>query len=74
MFEMFRNSVTLFVQGKLFQDLPKVLRQLVIGIAVAVVLLVLLVKVGLSVGLAIIVSALVSGLLQPFLFKDLKYA
>ncbi len=74
MFDMFKNSATLFIQGKLFQDLPSVFRKLAIGIVIAVVLLVLLAKLGLSVGLATIVSALVSGALQPFLFKDLKYA
>ena len=74
MFEMFKNSATLFLQGKLFQDLPGVLRQLAIGVVVAIVLMVILAKIGLSVGLAAIIAAAVSGALQPYLFKDLKYA
>ncbi len=74
MLDMFKNSATLFLQGRLFQDLSSVLRQLAIGIVIAVVLLVVLVKLGLSVGLAAIISAAITGAVQPYLFKDLKYA
>lgn len=74
MLSMFIDSVTLFLQGRLFQDLSSVLRQLAIGVVIAAVLFVVLAKLGLSVGLAAIISALVAGGLQPFLFKNLKFA
>jgi hypothetical protein len=70
---MFLNSATLFLQGRLFQDLDSVLKQAYIGIAVTVVLLIFLVKLGLPLWLAIIATSLISGALQPYLFKDLKY-
>lgn len=73
MIDMFLNSATLFIQGRLFQDLNSVLKQAYIGIAITVVLLIFLVKVGLPLWLAIISTSLISGALQPYLFKDLKY-
>ncbi len=74
MLDMFKNSATLFLQGKLFKDLASVMRQLAIGIIIAVILLVALAKLGLSLGLAAIISAMITGAVQPYLFKDLKYA
>ena len=74
MLDMFKDSATLFLQGRLFKDFSSVLRQLAIGIAIAVVLLVALAKLGLSVGLAAFIAAAISGAVQPYLFKDLKYA
>ncbi len=73
MLDMFLNSATLFLQGRLFQDLDSVLKQAYIGIAITVVLLIFLVKLGLPLWLAIIATSLISGALQPYLFKDLKY-
>ncbi len=73
MLDMFLNSATLFMQGRLFQDLNSVLKQAYIGIAITVVLLIILVKVGLPLWAAIITTSLISGCLQPYLFKDLKY-
>ena len=37
MFEMFLYSVSLFLQGKLFQDIHKVFRQAGIGISVGAI-------------------------------------
>ncbi|MCF6250210.1 MAG: hypothetical protein L3J75_02900 [Methylococcaceae bacterium] len=74
MFEMFLNSATLFIQGRLFRDIKNVFKQACIGMAIAVFLLIVLVKIGLPLWLAIILTSLVSGGIQPYLFKDLKYA
>ncbi|MEQ8289327.1 MAG: hypothetical protein RIB78_06355 [Gammaproteobacteria bacterium] len=73
MFDMFLNSVTLFLQGKLFQDLGKVIRQAIIGVVIAALMLVVTVKLGLTLWLAVLITSLVAGALQPWLFKDLKY-
>ncbi|MEM7400049.1 MAG: hypothetical protein AAF354_14140 [Pseudomonadota bacterium] len=73
MWDMFTNSVTLFFQGSLFADPPKVYRQIAIGAAAIVILLFLLASIGLPVWLAAIVAGLCGGVLQPYLFKDLKY-
>lgn len=74
MFEMFLNSATLFIQGKLFRDINSVFKQAATGMAIAAILLIVLVKTGLPLWLAIILASLVSGGIQPYLFKDLKYA
>ena len=74
MFEMFKNSVTLFLQGRLFQDLGSVIRQVVIGVVIALILAVALAKLGLSLLLAVVLASFIAGVIQPFLFKNLKYA
>ena len=74
MFEMFLNSATLFIQGRLFRDINNVFKQACIGMAIAVFLLIVLVKIGLPLWLSIILTSLVAGAIQQYLFKDLKYA
>lgn len=74
MWDMFINSAQLFLKGKLFRDLNQVILKGAIGIIIGAVLLVVLAKVGLPVWLSAAVAGLVSGALQPYLFKDLKYA
>lgn len=74
MWDLFTNSLKLFVKGKLFREPAAVFRQWLIGFAVAVAIVVLLVKIGAAAWLAVVVAAVVSGGLQPFLFKNLKYA
>jgi len=74
MLEMVKHSICLFCQGRLFQDFNSVIKQALIGITVAIVIIVVAVKIGLSLWLSIVIASLVSGALQPFLFKDLKYA
>lgn len=73
MYDMFSNSVRLFFKGKLFRDNAAVFRQWLIGFVVS---LLILLAVGwlLSPLIGVVVSALVGGALQPYLFKDLKYA
>ena len=73
MLDMFLNSVSLFLRGKLFQEPGKVMRQTVIGMAGAILLLVIMVKAGLALWLAVVLTGLIAGAMQPWLFKDLKY-
>ena len=74
MWEMAKNSIILFFQGKLFAEPGKVFVQVLLCALITAAILV-----GLSAfsGLGTIVSAgvagLIGGLLQPYLFKDLKY-
>ncbi len=74
MFDMVMNSIVLFWRGKLFQNLGDVIRQALIGIVITAVLVVVLVKIGLALWLAVLLSSLAGGIIQPYLFKDLKYA
>lgn len=74
MWDIFLNSLKLFFRGKLFREPKQVLRQWLIGLLVALVALVLLVKLGLAIWLAVLLVSLGVGALQPWLFKDLKYA
>ena len=74
MWDMFTNLLRLFVKGKLFREPRIVLRQWLIGAALTLVALVVLAKVGLPLWLAVLLASVGGGALQPFLFKDLKYA
>jgi len=74
MFDMFKNSFILFWQGRLFQDLGHVIRQAAIGMVIAAVIVIAAVKAGLALWIAIVIASLISGAIQPYLFKDLKYA
>ena len=74
MWDMFTNSLRLFVKGKLFREPRIVLRQWLIGAALTLVALVVLAKVGVPLWLAVLLASVGGGALQPFLFKDLKYA
>lgn len=73
MFDMFKNSVILFLRGKLFQDMSAALRQAIIGIAVTALLCIILVTLGAPLLVSVLIAALIGGGLQPYLFKDLKY-
>lgn len=73
MFDMFMDSATLFVKGKLFQNYKSVFIQMLIGIIVTAVIGVILAKIGTGLWVAIGAAALIGGALQPYLFKDLKY-
>lgn len=74
MFEMFMDSATLFVKGKLFKDYKSVFIQMMIGVIVTAVIGIALAKLGTGMWVAIGVAAFIGGALQPYLFKDLKYA
>jgi len=73
MWDMFVNSMIMFLKGKLFRDHQLVMRQGAIGIVVAIVLIVVLGKFVLPMWAAAMVGGVVSGGLMPYLFKDLKY-
>lgn len=83
MFEMAINSMILFARGKLFKDLKSVLAKALVGIVITAILFIaatyyLALGMGwtgdghlyVSAGIA----AFIGGALQPYLFKDLKYA
>jgi hypothetical protein len=74
MWAMARSSIVLFFRGKLFAEPGKAIVQLLIGILVTAVLFVVFAKVGAPSWLAALVAALVGGALQPFLFRNLRYA
>ena len=73
MWDMFSNSLRLFLKGKLFREPRKVLQQWLIGVAITLVALVALAMLGLPLWLAVLLASAGGGALQPFLFKDLKY-
>jgi hypothetical protein len=71
---MFQHSIVLFFKGRLFQDLGHVFRQAAIGVVIAAAIVIAMVKAGLALWIAITIASLISGAIQPYLFKDLKYA
>ena len=73
MFQMFTSSVRLFFQGKLFRDKTAVFKQWLIGFAATLVVLLVLGWL-VSPWLGVIVASVMGGAMQPYLFKDLKYA
>jgi hypothetical protein len=73
MFDMFWNSVVLFLRGRLFQDPRKVMLLAGLGMGFAAVTVILLSKIGLPVWLAVMGASFFGGVLQPRLFRDLKY-
>ena len=73
MWDMFSNSLRLFMKGKLFREPRMVLRQWLIGAAATLVVLIVLARIGLPLWLAVLVASAGGGALQPYLFKDLKY-
>lgn len=74
MWDAFLNAFGLFVRGKLFRDFNQVVKQTLIGTAVAATLMIVLAKIGLPLYIVVPVVSIVAGALQPWLFKDLKYA
>jgi hypothetical protein len=73
MWDMFVNSLKLFLKGKLFREPVAVLRQWLICCVLSVAAIVALTKAGLSLFLGVPVVALLGGALQPYLFRNLKY-
>lgn len=83
MWEMAKNSMILFMQGRLFQNSAHVFRQVFFGtIITACILIVVALALTLAdfgpqnyvIWIAAGVAGFLGGLLQPYLFKDLKYA
>lgn len=73
MIDMVMQSSKLFFAGKLFQDNKLAMRKLAIGAGAGAIVLILVAQVA-PLWVAAIAGGAVSGALQPFLFKDLKYA
>jgi hypothetical protein len=71
-FQVFMNSVRLFLQGKLFRDNADVFRQWLKGFGLTLAVF-LVVAFTVNVLLGVIIASLVGGAAQPWLFKDLKY-
>lgn len=74
MIDMVLNAIQLFFRGKLFQDQARVYRDIAIGAAVTAVILIALAVAGAPLWMAAGVAGLAGGALQPWLFRNLKYA
>ncbi len=73
MFNMFLDSVKLFLRGRLFRDNAAVIRMWLIGFVVATALVLLLaLYVNFWIGAAL--GGLCGGALMPYLLRSLKYA
>lgn len=73
MWDMFSNSLKLFLKGKLFREPMAVLRQWAIGVVATLVIFLLVAKLA-PLWLAVVLASVAGGAMQPWLFKDLKYA
>ena len=73
MFDMFKNAVTLFMRGKLFQNSKKVYLQIAIGSAITLAIF-LIVSSFASIVWSGAIAGFAGGMVQPRLFRDLKYA
>lgn len=81
MWSMATNAIRLFMQGRLFRESGKVFRQVLIGAVFTAIIMAAaaaaLAFAGLGLEAAWIASGIagfLGGMLQPYLFKDLKYA
>lgn len=70
---LFTDTFSLLLRGKLFRDYDFVVRQAGTGIVVAAIVLFVLVKLGFGVPISVLLVSFLSGMLQPFLFKDIKF-
>ncbi len=74
MFDMVKNSITLFLSGKLFAEPSKAYTQLALGIAfTAACFLIALHFGGLPHWTAAAIAGFLGGTLQPYLFRNLRY-
>ena len=75
MWDMAKNSIILLFQGRLFRDFGAFLRQSLIGALLTAGLFLGLFFFGqLPIYSSAAIAGFVGGLLQPYLFKNLKYA
>ncbi len=75
MWEMAKNSMILFARGKLFKNLGSVMSKAMLGILITATIFVVLANfLATGIYLAAAISAFIGGAIQPYLFKDLKYA
>jgi hypothetical protein len=73
MWDMTKQAMLRFVQGKLFQDYGMVLRQAALGAAITAALFCGALWAGLPLIAAAAGAGLIGGCLQPRLFRNLKY-
>ena len=74
MLDMVRNSIGLFLRGKLFAEPGKAYLQLIFGIIfTALCFLAALQAGGLAYWQAAAIAGFLGGAVQPYLFRDLKY-
>ncbi len=74
MIEMVKNSIGLFLRGKLFAEPGKAYTQLAIGIFLTVaVFLATLHFAGLPHWFAATIAGFIGGSIQPYLFRNLRY-
>ena len=71
---MAQNSIVLFFRGKLFAEPGRAFLQLLVGVVITAVLFVGVAKAGSPIWIAALGAGLIGGALQPFLFRNLKYA
>jgi uncharacterized membrane protein len=72
--EMFTDGFTLFMQGKLLRDYPKVFAEALLGAFIGMIIFLGIAMFGAPLWLAVIISSAISGALQPWIFKDIKFA
>ncbi len=73
MWDMFLNSLRLFLKGKLFREPRAVLKKWLVGFVLTLLAVVVPAKLGVPLWVTVVITALGVGALQPYLFKDLKY-
>ncbi len=74
MIEMVKNSMVLFLRGKLFAEPGKAYMQLMLGVLLTVLLFVAALRFGgLPHWVAAAAAGFVGGALQPYLFRNLRY-
>ncbi len=74
MFEMVKNSASLFLRGKLFAEPGKAYTQLAVGIVFTALCFIAALHVaGLTHWAAAAVAGFIGGSVQPFLFRNLRY-
>lgn len=73
MWELAKESMLLFLRGKLFASPRDAFGLMALGLGVTAVGFVAAVKLGAPIGIAAPVTAFLGGVLQPRLYKNLKY-
>jgi hypothetical protein len=73
MWDLAKESMVMFLRGKLFADPRHAFGMMAVGTALTATLFVVTTKLGVPMLAAAPLSALLGGGLQPRLFKNLKY-
>lgn len=74
MFEMVKNSIGLFLRGKLFAEPSKAYTQLALGVILTAALFIASLRFGgLPHWAAAAIAGFIGGSIQPFLFRNLRY-